>query len=115
MIGYEELVKLRSEGFSPDAVFIRDLDSEVFKDAAHQWNTSPNCIDGGMYSEILMEASDDVSKACLNACEGLPVYINGNRSKERLRALFKKARQAKASLIVACVDEEIYTYIGEQE
>ena len=115
MIGLEQLWNMRNEGYAPECVFIRDVDSALFSRLAQTWRDSPNEISGDFQAEIVLDEFDDPSEIDFSPVDGLNVYINGDRSTERLRGLFRALEACNPHLLVAFVDGDVFTYNGERD
>lgn len=112
MNGHQQLLAMRRSGHKPACVWIVDDDSEVGRMQASTWHHSPNDFAGKFYAHVQLDESDMPLALDFRFVVGLPVYVECGRSHDRSKRLVEALANAKPSLLLAVIGDELVVKHG---
>ena len=112
MTGHTQLLAMRRAGMKPECVWVVDDDSEVGRMQAATWHESPNDFAGKFFAHIQISESDVPDALDFRCVVGLRVHVECGRSLERSKRLVRALADAKASVVMAVIGDELVVCHG---
>jgi len=108
MNGHQALLTMRRAGQVPGLIFVDDDDEEMTRELASTWTA--NGYRGVFLPHVRIEARDIPEALDLRFVVGLRVHVYCSRGLMRQKRLFRALIEAKASMILANHDGQLWHY-----